>query len=373
MVKIESPENTFVKIATHSSVPSAPSRAAAPTPGKGPDDQASICTEEDLQATAWGARVKSLREMVSKEDSLSMQVTPEKIERNRQVSQLFFDLGMELDKMLNRQGPPSGANWAIWASHASERAGAFLRGESQVFGITGPGRNYLHQANGIAMGDIGLPVSRFLETFKNDSAPDTAKLAMFLESLPDEALRQVFRSYYDAMWETDPQQKQELVLLGNIAYGGREQARLDPFLNKALEELPGPNWLMSACVGAFAALTGAGNTQAFLTDKLRMRWPGFEANLNQDVPPSHNPENLEANKVRDFHRLENRELKTILTLWRQTGGNPHADPNAMEGTGAEYWGALPERMHFIAEMCREHLLDPNLFVAPSQYAQLKPG
>lgn len=336
-------------------------------------DSLKICSDEDLRDTSWGARLKNLKEMVSKEDSLSMRITPEKIERNRQVSQLFFDLGMEVDRMLNRQGPPAGANWGIWASHASERAGAFLRGESQVMGIKGAGRNFLHQANGIAMGDIGIPMSRFVETFRDDAAPNPARLERFLESLPDEALRQVFRSYYDAMWETDPQKKQELVLLGNLAYGGREQARLDPFLNKALQELPGPNWLMGACLGGFAALTGAGDARAFLTDKLRMRWPGFEANLNQDVPKSQNSENLKENRVRDFHQLENRELKTILTLWRQTGGNPHADANSMEATGATYWGSLPERMHFISEMCREHLLDPNLYTPPSQYAHLKPG
>lgn len=321
----------------------------------------------------WDSKLKALRQMVSKEESLSMEITPAKIERNRQVSQMFFDLGMELDELLNRQGPPAGANWAIWASHASERAGAFLRGESQVLGMKGPGRNFIHQANGIAMGDIGGPVSKFVETFRNDTQPDPSKREEFLKSLPDEALRQVFRSYYDAMWEQDPQKKQELVLLGNVAYGGREQARLDPFLNKAMQEMPGPNWLMGACLGVYAALTGAESAQAYLTDKLRMRWPGFEANLYQDVPQSKNPENLQQNRVRDFHSLENRELKTHLTMWRQSGGNPNADPNSMEGTGAKYWGSLPERMHFIAEMTREHLLDPNLYTPPSQYSHLKAG
>lgn len=363
-----------MNVSSLSSLPVAVSAPKASAPPSAPaPEQVVICSEDDLKSTRWGERMKELRAMVSKEDNLSMRITPEKVERNRQVSQLFFDLGIELDQMLNRQGPPAGANWAIWASHASERAGAFLRGESQVMGIKGPGGNHLHQANGIAMGDIGLPVSRFVETFKGDDKPNPAKLAKFLESLPDEALRQVFRSYYDAMWETNPQTKQELVLLGNIAYGGREQARLDPFLNRAMQELPGPNWLMGVGLGAFAALTGAGDAKAFLTDKLRMRWPGFEANLNQDVPHSTNPENLEKNQVRDFHKLQNRELKTILTLWRQTGGNPNSDPNSMEKTGATYWGALPERMHFISEMVREHLLDPNLYTPPSQYAHLKPG
>ena len=363
-----------MKIASTAPIPQ-PSSAVRPSSigSGGARDSVDICSDDDLKATRWGSRLKELREMVNKEDSVSMTITPEKIARNQGVSQLFFDLGIELDQLLNRQGPPAGANWALWGSHASERAGAFLRGESQVMGIKGAGRNHLHQANGIAMGDIGIPVARFVETFREDTVPNPEKIQAFLESLPDEPLRQVFRSYYQAMWESDPQTKQELVLLANIAYGGREQARLDPFLNKAMEELPGPNWLMGLGLGAFAALSGAPSAQAFLTDKLRMRWPGFEANLNQDVPRSQNEENLALNRVRDYHSLKNPELKTILSLWRQTGGNPHADPNSMEATGAEYWGDLPERMHFISEMVREHLLDPNLYVAPSQYAHLKAG
>ena len=110
-------------------------------------------------------RLERLKSMVPAEENTSLRITPEKIQRNREVTQLFHDIGIELDHMLNRQGPPSGANWPLWAAHASERAGAFIRGETTVMGLKGPGRNFLHQANGIAMGDIGGPCT--LNTFGN--------------------------------------------------------------------------------------------------------------------------------------------------------------------------------------------------------------
>jgi hypothetical protein len=323
-----------------------------------------VTLSDPLQGSEWGDRMHRLRSMVPVADNASQAITAEKVQRNREVTALFYDLGMELDKMINGRGPNGGTNWALWAAQASSRAGAFLRGETAVMGIKGAGRNSIHQANGLALGDIGAPTGRFIETFKNDTAPNAEKRQAFLDSLPDEPLRQVFRSYYDAMWETDVKKKQELVLLGNLAYGGREQARMDPFLNAAMEAMPGPDWVMRSMAGGVLGLAGL-TLEGFLTDKLRMKWPGFEANLNKDVPKSENPDNVALNQVRDFHALENRELTSILTGWRQTGGKVNADPNSMAGTGAEYWGDLGERMHFISEMVREHLLDPNLYARPS--------
>ena len=36
----------------------------------------------------------------------------------------------------------------------------------------------------------------------------------------------------------------------------------------------------------------------------------------------------------------------------------------MDGTGADFWGDLPDRLHFISEMVREHHLDPNVYADP---------
>lgn len=194
-----------------------------------PEDRAD--TSYPTAASPWYGKLESLRRMVPKAQNKSLKVTAEKIERNKQVTKMFHDLGMELDQMLNKRGPKSGANWGLWAAHASERAGAVLRGQNPVMGLQGPGRAHLNNANGVARGDIGGPVSSFVETFKNDEAPNPTKINKFLEGLPDDKLREVFDCYYNAMWEDDPQKKQELTLQGNIVYGGREQARLDKFLN----------------------------------------------------------------------------------------------------------------------------------------------
>lgn len=266
--------------------------------------------------------------------------------------------------MLNRSGPPSGANWALWASHASERAGAFIRGDTTVLGLKGPGRNHIHLANGLAMGDIGDPVGRFIVGFRHDTAPDPHKLEAFLAALPDDEVREVFHAYYGAVWEQDPQTKQELTLLGNLTYARREQVRLDSFLNRALSDLPGPDVVMVPLAACLLGLAGLGTVHGFLTGKLRMRWRGFEANLHEDVPRSRNADNLAVNKVRNYHALKTPALRQQLDDWRARCGVAGLDGDSMAGSGAEDWGDLPARMHFIAEMVREHLCDPGLYAAP---------
>lgn len=332
-----------------------------------PEDR--LDTAYPTEASEWYPKLQHLRQMVPKEQNRSMKVTPEKVQRNIEVTQLFHDLGMSLDKVINGRGPQGGANWALWAAHASERAGVVLRGKTTVLGLNGPGRANLHNANGIAMGDIGGPVSSFIETFQNDEAPNPEKIKKFLKGLPDDKLREVFDCYYNAMWEQDPQTKQELVLQGNIAYGGREQARLDPFLNAALKDLPGPDKLVTPLARVALALVGAGPLEGFITRHLEMQFPGFKANLNQPVPKSTNPENLEKNLVRDYSKLHSDGLKAHLDGWRETGGVPGTDHDSMKGTEAEFWGDLPDRMHFISEMVREHHMDPNVYADPGVYAK----
>lgn len=319
------------------------------------------------EASPWYPKLRSIRRMVPVEQNRHLKVTPEKVERNKQVTQMFHDLGVELDQLLNKRGPKSGANWALWAAHASERAGKVLRGKTKVLGLNGPGRAHLHNANGVAMGDIGGPVSSFVEAFKDDEARDPEKKAKFLSGLPDDALREVFDCYYEAMWEDDPQKKQELTLQANVAYGGREQARLDRFLNGALRDLPGPDIITTPLARAALALAGVGPLEEFLTSHLVMKYPGFEANLNQPVPESTNPTNIQHNLVRNYDSLTQEGLKAHLDGWRTDGGVAGTHGDDMQGTEAEFWGDLPDRMHFISEMVREHHMDPGVYADPSGY------
>lgn len=328
-----------------------------------PEDR--VDTSFPTENSPWYHKLQSLRTMVPKAQNISMKVTPEKIERNKQVTKMFHDLGVELDQLLNKRGPKSGANWGLWAAHASERAGVVLRGNTTVMGLQGPGRAHLNNANGVAMGDIGGPVSSFVETFKNDEAPNPKKIQSFLKGLPDDKLREVFDCYYQAMWEDDPQKKQELTLQGNIAYGGREQARLDKFLNAALRDLPGPDAIVTPVARAALALAGLGPLEGFLTKHLVMKFPGFEASLNEPVPTSTNPVNLKENLVRNYDTLTQDGLKAHLDGWRESGGVKGSHGDEMRGTEAEFWGDLPDRMHYISEMVREHHMDPNVYADPT--------
>jgi hypothetical protein len=349
----------FAARTTPQKIASKTAKESAPAP------QDRVDTSFPSEASPWYGKLQSLRKMVPKEQNISLKITPEKVERNKHVTKMFHDLGMELDKMLNKRGPKSGANWGLWAAHASERAGVVLRGNTTVLGLQGPGRAHLNSANGVAMGDIGGPVSSFVEVFKDDEAPNPQKINSFLKGLPDDKLREVFDCYYQAMWEDDPQKKQELTLQGNIAYGGREQARLDPFLNKALSDLPGPDIIMVPLARMALAIAGVGPLEKFVTGHLVMKFPGYDGKLTDPVPESKNPENLQNSLVRNYDALTQDGLKGHLDVWRETGGVKGSHGDEMKGTEAEFWGDLPDRMHYISEMVREHHMDPNVYVDPT--------
>ena len=68
-----------------------------------PEDR--LDTAYPTEASEWYPKLQHLRNMVPKEQNRSMKVTPEKVRRNIEVTQLFHDLGMSLDKVINGRGP----------------------------------------------------------------------------------------------------------------------------------------------------------------------------------------------------------------------------------------------------------------------------
>src|SRR5207249_641326 len=95
--------------------------------------------------------------------------------------------------------------------------------------------------NQAVFAEVGREFSTFIDTFKGDTAYNQAKVDAYLAHFtPDQAqLRQGFAAYAKAMFEQDPKKKAELMLLGNDAIGADEQARLSPWISKALNSPEG--------------------------------------------------------------------------------------------------------------------------------------
>ena len=248
--------------------------------------------------------------------------------------------------------------------------------------------------------EIGGEFARFYADCLQDTTYDPEKIERFCDGLrpgdpPDgqRLLRQAFQRYYQALFEPQAKARVELLLLANLEIGLHEQTRLQPEINEALDapiidpkelarrlnrELhPGRGWLndvvwyittwlgrstpLDAAIDSFVAAARR-QAQSILTETL----------MTIELPP-HNVlrlgEDLSAGFPAVLQQIENTELRALLAQIDPT-------PDSTRETGVNYWGDLPDRLHFIADMFRCYETTQELFEAPftaEQTAELKEG
>jgi hypothetical protein len=248
--------------------------------------------------------------------------------------------------------------------------------------------------------EIGRGFARFDATFLDDPAYDTEKIAGFCEELipgepPDgqRYLRQAFEHYYRALFEVVEKSRIELLLLANLEIGYHEQTRLQPEINEALAAPvvppetfarnllkalhPGWGWLNEAIWGAmrlFGRLTRLDTAiTAFLEIlKREAQYITTETMMTITLPPHQRlrlGEDLKAKFPAILQQIANPELRALLSQIDPT-------PDSTVDSGADLWGDLPDRLHFIVDMFRcyqttEELYEPPFL--PGQTAALKDG
>jgi hypothetical protein len=325
-----------------------------------------------------------------------------------------------------------GANWCIFAVWASKQAGQTIRGEDPLqaiqralgtrpeveaamdgmfrrvvraaFGRPGSKRKAIlrvlgidafHRASAaVARGnhkvfeEIGREFARFLPLCTGGRV-DPQALAAFLAGLrpgdpPEgqEYLRRAFTHYAQAVDTADPRERAELLHLANLEIGMHEQTRLQPEILAALEVpfetatglgrrvllvlAPGSvGWWSWASTAAAAVLGGFGKlseksirallrhavTEALMT----LRLPDGTVRLGRDLS-GEPPESL--------REPRNPELVAMLARLQPAPGDP-------DGTGADDWSVLDERMALISRLFRCRHEDRALFGAPFTPEQVR--
>jgi hypothetical protein len=246
--------------------------------------------------------------------------------------------------------------------------------------------------------EIGREFARFYAACLEDTSYDNEKIAYFCEQLrggepPDgqRYLRQAFLHYYQALFEDDEKRRTELLLLANLEIGFHEQTRLQPEINEALAapiissqdfarnllKAMRPNWgilndvlltilrLLGQLLDfdtAVQAYTRGAQRQAQLIvteTMMTIELPHYkQLRLGNDLPDAF-PAVLQ--------QIANPELLALLAQIDPT-------PDSTRESGTQYWGDLPDRLHFIADMFRCYQTDENLFEPPfsaEQTAALK--
>jgi hypothetical protein len=236
--------------------------------------------------------------------------------------------------------------------------------------------------------EIGHEFARFNAFCLHDASYDQANIDDFTSGLlpgppPDgqDHLRTAFQRYYQALFEAQPKACSELLLLANLQIGFHEQTRLQPEIVEALEapvisprlftrnllrtyfrEKP---WLAETAIVLLAGLGRLIGFDAFIerylsnVRRLAQRLvtltmmtiflpPDVQLQLGKDLPADFPP---------SLQHISNPELAALLDQIDPT-------PDSRAESGAKYWGDLPERMHFIADMFRCYHTSAALFEPP---------
>lgn len=361
----------------------------------------------------------------------------EPVLRNLQITQSYAEMSAAMARLV---GP--GANWCTFATWASKQAGQTMRGEdllrtmeqwlgsepaaaqalTEIATLAGkraastslrhklwsaldfPGAiqraaDSVGRGNRKVYAEIGREFARFLANFPPGTTYDTAQpdafCAQLLPGEPPEGqryLQQAFRHYYLALFESDPKERAEWMLLANLEIGWHEQTRLQPeiaaALNASLSEpvafarrlldvlFPGRGrliqlvWWFLRLMGRRTRMdvairrfydTACRRARLFFTEHLMtLSLSGERLRLGRDLPQGF---------AAALQRLSNPELMKMIDVVDIT-------PDSMHATGASDWAALPERMHFIADLFRRYHERTELFqppFTPEQTARIKAG
>lgn len=362
----------------------------------------------------------------------------EPVLRNLLITQFYFELSVAFAKCVGK-----GANWCTFATWASRQAGQTIRHEDlqrtlenllrndpaieaalslilMLAKQSGTQQNFeqlrssavgsmvalaaSHAADAVSRGnkkvfeEIAPEFARFITGCFNDVADNKSTIESFCGQLKtglppggQEYLAKGFRSYHQALFESDSKKKTQLNFLANLFIGFHEQNRLQPEIAEALNApidtdkvksdllsklFSGVNWWVRIRI-FFMRLFGTSPLdkaiEAFIQlVQRRVRMVLTTHLMTITLPPNnclHLGRDLTTNFPEDLVELTNGDLVSLLAQVDPT-------PNSVLESGATDWASLPERMHYIADMFRCYHQSPELFdeaFTVEQVAAMKNG
>lgn len=361
--------------------------------------------------------------------------------RNLRITLCYHELALALTARTGRA-----ANWCTFATWASRQAGQTIRHEDvqrtlenllkelpfsaqsitdyrmqvqalgstlssagideSIFEVLNPFGAFKRASDAVARGnrkvfeEIGREFARFYVLFLNDTHYDSEKIRQFCDTLrpgapPDgqQYLRQAMTRYYQAMFETDPKKRAEMMLLANVEIGFHEQTRLQPEIAEAMNAAFVDRRLFRLKV--IRALFPLRDWRARL--RLFFEWifdrPGpFDALLDGLLAEARRRARL---LITEYMMTINFPHEVILRLGsdltatypdtlahiddedlRQFLATVDTTPNSTHQTGAVDWSRLPDRLHYIVDLFRCYHESADLFECPftgEQVAAMKAG
>lgn len=325
---------------------------------------------------------------LSTDEAHQIAITAGHVACNRAITRGYHRLKLEMANLIGAEN----LSWCAFACWSSNSVGAFIRrdvvpasmrallndrdSESFANRVLGQVSAILADANRMVWIDVGPLFARFIETFEAATHHDAVAFERFAANLcpggvtdirensGENRLMAAFQSYHAAMFTTDAKRKAELILKANAQIGYHEQARLQPFIKRALETPI--SLLMDAGLRRLAHRLGLRRWWTEVDAWLRRQWVGLATrcfmylelpdaslSLGKDLPGASGSQ-MFPEVLLD---IEDPELRRLLDEIDLT-------PNTVVGSAARNWADFAERMNFIIDLFRTRQQDTRLYRAP---------
>ncbi len=368
-----------------------------------------------------GALLREVRDIIA---------LPEPVIRNLRITLSYHDLTVAMTELLGQEN----ISWVGFATWASRTAGGFIRNDympnivqaymdklsffhrgvhlahNMLTGVrrgsaAAPPRSLLEATvervsdvitDNISGGNVSVyadvaPVfAGLIELARGPETLDEPALEAFLAELRpgpverdgQDLLVTAFRSYYKAMIEPDRKKRAEHILFANNLVGFHEQNRLQKHIFRSLNA-PVADLIADVAQDRFRQLTHErlhdsvdGMVERMMRPfyrwlqkewatvatrwLMRMELPEMTLSLGEDLPARCEHYMF----PRDLMVIKNSELGSLLERVDYT-------PDTVEGSAANDWGSIDDRMNFIVDFFRTRQQDPTLFEAPFTEAQIR--
>jgi hypothetical protein len=329
--------------------------------------------------------------------------------RNRRITLAYGYLAERLADLLARDDERRDATWCTFACWSSKTVGNWietdavpepLRRQSRIprfilHGLIALTRWLIQRGNGatyrsLAAGnrfvflEMGSAIALFLEEFSDvdRGKPDEAHWSRYWDRVAEvvnelaeldpswlltdapEAhdLRLGLRQYYEALFTSDPDERAELVLAGNLLTVSYEQRRLDGYIsaslalftNRAMRNLVRHR---SGAVKGWFRRWPSSIYARLMTRGLVLNTANEQFRVGRPLPSPPNPPGCPL-FPQDLEAITNPLLQALLTRYDLSGGNPRR-------RRVRDWRSYDQRMSYITNLFRSRQQQPSLFdVAP---------
>jgi len=265
--------------------------------------------------------------------------------------------------------------------------------------IINPDAAFEHSAEAVAEGnkkvfsEIGGEFARFLSMFKSEDDFTEKNINQFCSAFkpggpPDgqQMLKDAFLSYYEARLQNDSKAKMELILYADLLIGYHEQTRLQPQIVDALNS---PLSILENMRSKIlqAIIPGYWLRIRYQTARLLNRKLPLDKGIDKLIElvkhemrevitefmmTLYVPDNEILKLGQDLMTGFPEELKTITnSKFKELLKKIDPTPDSLKESGAEDWGILSDRIHFIADFFRTYFKHPQLYKSPFTDEQMK--